>query len=115
MNGDQSHAFLFRRDAPANLTPSAPAFCRVAVGVRLSLRVTTLVFVFSRTMLFSVRMSSLVHGLGFFVFFAIGRFISGIPWPHLAHFCAGRLRGLAVMRYSADFPWQCVHALRADF
>jgi hypothetical protein len=26
-------------------------------------------------MLFSVRMSSLVHGLGFFVFFAIGRFI----------------------------------------
>jgi hypothetical protein len=39
----------------------------------------------------------------------------------LAHFLppagafAGR-RGLAaVMCYLADFPWQCVHALRADF
>jgi hypothetical protein len=30
-------------------------------------------------MVFSIRMSSLVHGRSFFVFFAIGRFISRIP------------------------------------
>src|SRR6266852_121287 len=61
----------FGRDAPASFTPSAPAFCRVAVSVRLSLRATTLVLVFSRTMVFSICTSSLVHGLGFLVFFAI--------------------------------------------
>jgi hypothetical protein len=63
----------FGRDAPASFTPSAPAFCRVAPYVRLSLRAITLVFVFSRTMVFNVRTSSLVHGRDFFVFFAITR------------------------------------------
>jgi len=77
MISDQPHVFLFRW-IPASFTPSAPAFCRVAVGVRLSLRATTLVFVFSRTIVFSIRTSSFVHGRDFFVFFTIGRFISGI-------------------------------------
>ena len=58
--------------------PSALAFCRVALAVRLSLRATTLVFVFSRSMVFSIRRSSFVQGRGFFVFFAVGRFISDI-------------------------------------
>src|SRR5712664_986519 len=70
MNGDQPYAFLFRGDVPS-LTPSMLAFCCVARMVRLSSRAITLVFVFSRAMVFSTRTSSLVHGRGFFVFFAI--------------------------------------------
>src|SRR6516225_7306610 len=51
--------------------PSALAFCRVAVGVRFSLRATVLVFVFSRTSVFSMRTSSFVHARDLFGFFAI--------------------------------------------
>src|SRR5262249_19755749 len=68
---------LFRRDAPARFTPSALAFCRVALYVRLSLRAITLVFVFSRVMVFSVWTSSLVHGLDFIVFAITRSFVSG--------------------------------------
>jgi hypothetical protein len=65
------YAFLFRGDAPGSFTPSAAAFCRVAPAERLSLRAIIVVFVFSRTAVLSVRMSSLVHGRDFVVFFAI--------------------------------------------
>jgi hypothetical protein len=57
-------ALLFRWD-PANFTPIMLAFCRVAPSVRLSLRATTLVFVLSRAMVFSIRTSSLVQGFLF--------------------------------------------------
>jgi hypothetical protein len=69
--GDQLHAFLFGRDAPASSTPSAPAFCRVALCVRLSLRAIVAVAVFSRTMVFNIRTSSLVHRRDLLVCFAI--------------------------------------------
>jgi hypothetical protein len=68
------YAFAFGRD-PASFTPSMLAFCRVAPSVRLSLRATTLVFVFSRTSVFKRRTSSFVHGRGFFVAFAIADFL----------------------------------------
>jgi hypothetical protein len=69
--------FLFRFD-PASFTPSVSAFCRVAPTVRLSLRATTVVFVFSRAMVFNIWTSSLVQGSRGFLFFTIGRFISGV-------------------------------------
>src|SRR5262249_44187326 len=56
---------------PASFTPRARAFCLVAVSVRLSLRATTVVFVFSRTSVFSIRTSSFDHGRGLLVIFAI--------------------------------------------
>jgi len=64
------HAFLFRLDVP-NLTPSMLAFCCVAVTERLSLRAMMVVFAFSYASVLSIRTSSFVHGLAFFVVFAI--------------------------------------------
>ena len=61
--------YFLVREMPS-LTPSPFAFCRVAPSVRLSLRAITVVFVFSRASVFSVRTSSFVHGRSF-VFFAI--------------------------------------------
>jgi hypothetical protein len=64
------YAFAFGR-GPTSFTPSTLAFCRVAPSLRLSLRATTLVLVFSRTSVFKRRTSSFVHGRGFLVAFAI--------------------------------------------
>jgi hypothetical protein len=56
---------------PPNITPSLIACCFVAPSVRFNLRAITVVFVFSRASVFSVRTSSFVHGRSFVVFFAI--------------------------------------------
>jgi len=64
------YVLAFRRDAPS-LTPSELAFCCVAVTERLSLRAMMVVFAFSYASVLSIRTSSFVHGLAFFVVFAI--------------------------------------------
>jgi hypothetical protein len=75
---DSCQAFLFRWD-PASFTPSVLAFCRVAPAVRLSLRATSVVFVFSQAMAFNIWTSSLVQDSRGFLFFTIERFISESP------------------------------------
>jgi hypothetical protein len=77
--GGGGHGFAFRCSALTNFTPSRLAFCLVALSVRLSLRVTPLVFVFSRTSVFKRRTSSVVHG--FFVVFAITIALALLGWP----------------------------------
>jgi hypothetical protein len=64
------HALFLFRPAP-NVTPSLIACWYVAPTLRFSLRAITLVFVFSRASVFSIRTSSFVHGRIFVVFFAI--------------------------------------------
>ena len=73
------YAFLFRLDVPDSFTPSVNAFCCVARKVRFSLRAITVVWIFSRTSVFSMPMSSFVHGRNFVVFFAIALYLSHVP------------------------------------
>jgi hypothetical protein len=68
----RGYAFLFRCSVPTNFTPSEAAFCRVAVGVRFSLRAIVAVAVFSRASVFNMLTSSRLHGRDLFVFLAIG-------------------------------------------
>jgi hypothetical protein len=101
------YAFAFLRD-PASLTPSAVAFCRVALSVRLSLRATTPVFVFSRTSVFNMRTSSFVQGRGFAVFFAI--LVSSVSACRTLHI--GRTtRMSALVTHQHTLAW-CVSQIR---
>ena len=88
---------LFPCDAPASFTPSARAFCRVAVSVRLSLRATMLVFVFSRTSVFSMLMSSFVQGRGFFVVAFSFSILGHSLFLSALHFARGRLAAVAAI------------------
>jgi hypothetical protein len=56
---------------PPSVTARADALCCVAATLRLSLRAITVVFVFSRASVLSVRTSSFVHGRLRVIFFAI--------------------------------------------
>jgi hypothetical protein len=65
----RSHALFFR--PPPSITASFDARRYTAATLRLSLRAITVVFVFSRASVFSIRTSSFVHGRIRVIFFAI--------------------------------------------
>src|SRR6266576_5709608 len=65
-----THSLRFFRGAPSD-TPSLDACVYSAPTLRFSRRAITVVFVFSRARVLSVRMSSFVQSRRFTVFFAI--------------------------------------------
>jgi hypothetical protein len=88
MNGIVS---LFLPRPPPSITPRADALCCVATTLRLSFRAITVVFVFSRASVFSMRTSSFVHGRLRVIFFAMF-----LPTSFMLRYCGGAILSASV-------------------